>query len=53
MGTYLNPGNQGFSRIANSDYVDKTGLIGLLNRTIGTESNLERETAFTGKERKL
>ena len=28
MGTYLNPGNSGFARIINSDYVDKTGLIG-------------------------
>ena len=34
MGTYLNPGNSGFLRILGSDYVDKTGLIGLLNHTI-------------------
>ena len=40
MGTYLNPGNSGFARIVNSDYVDKSGLIGLLNRTIGTTKNL-------------
>ena len=40
MGTYLNPGNSGFARIANSDYVDKTGLIKLLNRTINTTKNL-------------
>lgn len=40
MGIYLNPGNSGFSRIANSDYVDKTGLIGLINRTINTTKNL-------------
>ena len=40
MGTYLNPGNSGFSRIISSDYVDKTGLISLLNRTIGTTKNL-------------
>jgi len=40
MGTYLNPGNSGFLRILGSDYVDKTGLIGLLNRTIGTTKNL-------------
>ncbi|MBO6149126.1 MAG: AAA family ATPase [Lachnospiraceae bacterium] len=40
MGTYLNPGNSGFTRIIESDYVDKTGLIGLLNRTIGTTKNL-------------
>ena len=40
MGTYLNPGNSGFERIMNSGYVDKTGLIGLLNRTIDTTKNL-------------
>ena len=36
MGTYLNPGNGGFARIANNEYVDKTGMIGLLNKAIGT-----------------
>lgn len=36
MGTYLNPGNNGFARIRNSDYVDKSGLIGLVNQTLNT-----------------
>ena len=40
MGTYLNPGNTGFARMISSDYVDKTGLIGLLNRTIDSTKNL-------------
>ena len=40
MGTYLNPGNSGFAEILNSGYVDKTGLISLINRTIGTKSKL-------------
>ena len=40
MGTYLNPGNSGFARIVKSDYVDKTGLIGLINQTIGKTKNL-------------
>lgn len=40
MGTYLNPGNSGFSRIVKNDYVDKTGLIGIINQTIGTTYNL-------------
>ncbi len=31
MGTYVNPGNAGFSRIVRSNYVDKTGLISLMN----------------------
>ena len=30
---YLNPGNEGFAGITRSDYVDKTGLIGLINRS--------------------
>ena len=40
MGTYLNPGNSGFARIINSDYIDKTGMIALLNRTIETTKSL-------------
>ena len=40
MGTYLNPGNSGFSRALQSRYIDKTGLIGVVNRTINTGSNL-------------
>ena len=40
MGTYLNPGSSGFERIVNGDYVDKTGLISIINKTIGTTKNL-------------
>lgn len=40
MGKYLNPGNVGFSIIKNGEYVDKTGLIGLINRTIDTPQKL-------------
>jgi len=40
MGTYLNPGNSGFEVIRNGIYVDKSGLIGLLNRTLGTKQKL-------------
>ncbi len=40
MGVYLNPGNSGFAEILQTDYVDKTGLIGLINRTIGTKKKL-------------
>ncbi|MBQ8231204.1 MAG: AAA family ATPase [Lachnospiraceae bacterium] len=36
MGNYLNPGNSGFTRIRNDVYVDKSGLIGLINQTIDT-----------------
>ena len=40
MGTYLNPGKDAFQKIVNGEYVDKTGMIALLNRTIGTTKNL-------------
>ncbi len=40
MGTYLNPGNSGFKEKINTEYVDKTGLIGLINRTIETNNKL-------------
>lgn len=40
MGTYLNPGNSGFSDICSGRYVDKTGLISVLNGTISTPEKL-------------
>jgi len=40
MGTYLNPGNSGFARIIKSDYIDKTGLISLINERMDTEHSL-------------
>ena len=40
MGTYLNPGNSGFAEIIDSDYVDKTGLIRIINSTIGKKQKL-------------
>ncbi|MCD8133885.1 MAG: ATP-binding protein [Clostridiales bacterium] len=40
MGIYLNPGNKGFQTILNGDYVDKTGLIDFVNRTINTPQKL-------------
>ena len=40
MGMYVNPGNEGFARIASGDYVDKTGLISLVNDVIGTARNM-------------
>ena len=40
MGIYLNPGSSGFQRIINSEYVDKTGLIHLINDVIDTVDNL-------------
>ena len=35
MGVYINPGNEGFRQIVADEYVDKTGLISLVNQTIG------------------
>lgn len=40
MGTYLNPGNSGFAGILNDQYVDKTGLIKLINESIETPRRL-------------
>ena len=40
MGTFLNPGKDSFSEILNNKYVDKTGLIGVLNDTINTTLKL-------------
>ncbi|MDE7353610.1 MAG: ATP-binding protein [Acetatifactor sp.] len=40
MGAYLNPGNKGFQEILQSEYVDKSGLIALVNKTVGTMEKL-------------
>lgn len=40
MGTYVNPGNQAFQQIAGLNYIDKTDLIGLINKRIGTDACL-------------
>ena len=40
MGMYLNPGNSGFSSIRNDVYVDKSGLIQLVNETMETPRRL-------------
>ncbi len=40
MGIYLNPGNIGFKTILNGDYIDKTGLIGIINRRINSPLSL-------------
>ena len=37
MGTYINIGNVGFQRARNSEYVDKSGLISVVNKTLFTE----------------
>ena len=38
MGTYINIGNAGFQRIRNSEYVDKSELISVINQTLFTEN---------------
>ena len=40
MGNYLNPGNSGFEVIRKSLYVDKSGLLRLINDSIGTMQKL-------------
>lgn len=40
MGRYVNPGNQSFERILDSNYVDMTGLIRLMNDRVGGSQSL-------------
>ena len=40
MGTYLNPGNSGFAEMLTEKYIDKTGLIEVINGTIDTRRKL-------------
>ena len=37
MGIFINKGNSGFRQARNSEYVDKSGLIGEVNKTLFTE----------------
>ena len=37
MGLYINKGNEGFRRIRNGEYIDKSGLIAVVNQTLFTE----------------
>ena len=39
-GKYLNIGNEGFRSIRNSEYVDKSGLIGFVNQCLNTPQKL-------------
>lgn len=40
MGKYVNVGNDGFRAIRNGTYVDKTGLISVMNKTLDTPDSL-------------
>ena len=40
MGIYLNIGNAGFQSVRKGLYIDKTGLIAYINRTLGTKDKL-------------
>ena len=40
MGAYINIGNAGFQRVRNGEYVDKSGLIAIVNNTLYTERSL-------------
>lgn len=37
MGTYINIGNEGFASARNGEYVDKSGVIAVINSTLNTE----------------
>ena len=40
MGIYINKGNEGFRQIRNSEYIDKSGLIGVVNKTLFTRQKM-------------
>lgn len=40
MGIYVNPGNQAFKEISGPNYVDKTGLIDMINESINSSGKL-------------
>jgi hypothetical protein len=37
MGTYINLGKEGFQSVRNGEYIDKSGLIAVVNKTLFTE----------------
>ena len=39
MGMFINIGNAGFQRVRNSEFVDKSGLIAVVNKTLNTEQS--------------
>ena len=39
MGMFINLGNAGFQRVRNSEFVDKSGLIAVVNKTLNTEQS--------------
>lgn len=40
MGNYLNPGNEMFATVRRGKYVDKSGLLAVVNQTIGSKDKL-------------
>ena len=40
MGIFINKGNEGFRQIRNSEYVDKSGLIAVVNKTLFTQQKM-------------
>ena len=40
MGTFINRGNADFQRIINGEYIDKSGLIPVVNKTLFTEQSM-------------
>ena len=40
MGYYINPGNENFKEIRNDKYIDKSGLLSVINDTIGKNNRL-------------
>jgi hypothetical protein len=47
MGQFIDRENYGFRRVKNSDFVDKSGLLDILNRNIDTENGFMCVSATT------
>lgn len=48
MGFYINPGNGNFREIWNDDYIDKSGLISVINRSIDKKNRLSCVSRASG-----
>lgn len=50
MGTYINPGNEGFRQIRRGNYVDKTGLIDFKEYSMANPGRLAEYVGFSEPE---
>ena len=53
MGIYINTGNEGFQSARNSEYVDKSGLIAVVNDTLFSEARFTCVRNISERQRAL